>query len=207
MNDCIFCNKIDNIIYQTNNFYVKIGIGIVTAGHVMIISKKHFSCIADIDNNLINEYLDLKNKVYNKISNVFSKPFLTECGIFNQSVNHAHIHFIPTNSNKYKNINPIQDFVKDDIKYLNTKLIKIKNFYDLQEYFKKNKLYTYYEFNNNKYVVKVDNSMEEKGHQTGYRPFFSRIGLKGVDDWRLMTDEDKKNDKLKIEETKLKLKF
>lgn len=60
---CIFCNceKAD-IIYETKNFYIKVGKGIITPGHVMIIPKKHYSAIAEIDKEFVNEYLDLKRE-------------------------------------------------------------------------------------------------------------------------------------------------
>ena len=47
MPDCIFCNRgkiKDDILLETKNFFVKVGIGIIAPGHVMLITKKHFKC-------------------------------------------------------------------------------------------------------------------------------------------------------------------
>ena len=208
--NCIFCNKKDDIIYKTKNFYVKIGKAIITAGHIMIIPKKHFSCLADIDKSMYEEYFTLKDLVINKITKTYSKPFLIEHGIFMQSVFHAHIHIIPTSSSEYSYVNPIEAFVENDIKVLNTKLIEIKDFYELVDYFNKYKEYMYYEIEDKKYIMQVHKSMLElaKKKDIGYRGYFSRIlKLKGVKGWKDMTEEEKKIDEIKIEKTKKELIF
>ena len=61
---CVFCDSVENILEETDNFYVKVGIGIVTAGHVMVIPKYHYKAMGAIKSNLIDEYLTLKEKVF-----------------------------------------------------------------------------------------------------------------------------------------------
>lgn len=116
---CLFCDNIQNIIYQTENFYIKIGKGIITAGHVMIIPKKHCPTIASIDKLILKEYLDLKEKVIDKVTKEFAKPFSIEYGVFGQSVFHGHLHVIPSSGNGYKNINIIDEMVLPTIKKYN----------------------------------------------------------------------------------------
>ena len=97
MHTCLFCDskmrEVDTL-YETENFFVKIGIAIVTPGHIMIISKNHYSCFGEMPPELDQEFNQLKNKVFNLIQQHFSTPFLVEFGAKGQSVFHAHIHFI-----------------------------------------------------------------------------------------------------------------
>ena len=206
--NCIFCYQTEDIIYETENFYVKVGKAIITPGHVMIIPKKHFLCIADIDSSLYDEYFSLKELVIKRITDVFAQPFLVEHGIFFQSVFHAHIHLIPTSSPEYSYVDPIKEFVNYDRSILNTKLIQIKDFYDLVDYYKKNKIYLYYEIDDRKYILQVyDNLLDLANEKNlGYRGYFSKI-IKGVGNWKDMTLEEQENDKKKVDLTKKLLIF
>ena len=52
---CIFCNCDsikEDILWETDNFFVKVGVGILAPGHVMIIPKEHISCYAELSNQL-----------------------------------------------------------------------------------------------------------------------------------------------------------
>lgn len=96
--DCVFCNlKLNKgeIIFETENFFVNIGLGLAAPGHVMLIPKKHFACCADISEDLRPEFENLKSLIFEKIKDAFGAPFLAEYGVFGQSVSHAHLHFIP----------------------------------------------------------------------------------------------------------------
>ena len=66
MSDCIFCrrDKIkEDILLESENFFVKVGIGILAPGHVMIITNYHIPCFAELPNKFIHEFNSLKNKV------------------------------------------------------------------------------------------------------------------------------------------------
>lgn len=98
MENCIFCNQAlvpEDTIFRTQNFFVKIGLGLAAPGHVMVISEKHFICFADLPAGLRGEFLELKNLVFKKVKSAFSAPFLVEYGPLVQTVAHAHLHFIP----------------------------------------------------------------------------------------------------------------
>ncbi len=98
MEKCVFCDKNNSprdTIYQTDNFFVKIGLGLAAPGHVMLIPKKHFLCYADMPKKYRAEFLVLKDLVFEKVSSAFGAPFLAEYGPRLQSVKHAHLHFIP----------------------------------------------------------------------------------------------------------------
>ena len=201
---CIFCSDEtnDRNLYETKNFFVKVGKGIITAGHVMIIPKHHYKAIGEIDNNLIDEYLNLKQQTIKKITENFAEPFFIEYSNYGQSVFHAHIHLIPKTGNGYKNV----DLYKEMILPSKTISIQINNFNELRDYYLKHNEYIYFE-DKNKYILPITNIIRNNLGLVDYRTYFDKLGLKGIRSWAIMTEEDIKNDNLKIEETKKKLKY
>lgn len=201
---CIFCSDEtnDRNLYETKNFFVKVGKGIIAAGHVMIIPKHHYKAIGEIDNNLIDEYLNLKQQTIKKITENFAEPFLIEYGNYGQSVFHAHIHLIPKTGNGYKNV----DLYKEMILPSKTTTIQINNFNELKSYYLKHKEYIYFE-DKNKYILPITDIIRNNLALVSYRKYFDKLGLKGIRSWASMVEEDIKNDNLKIEETKKKLKY
>jgi diadenosine tetraphosphate (Ap4A) HIT family hydrolase len=98
MEKCVFCDKNkdpQDTIFETENFFVKIGLGLAAPGHVMLIPKDHFLCYADMPVVSRNEFMELKDLVFEKVKAAFGAPFLAEYGPRLQSVTHAHLHFIP----------------------------------------------------------------------------------------------------------------
>ncbi|MBI2575878.1 HIT family protein [Candidatus Woesearchaeota archaeon] len=102
--DCIFCrreNIKDEILWESQNFFVKVGIGLLAPGHVMVISKAHYSCFGELPPHLKDEFFSVKNRVHEKVSLLFSEPVVYEHGIYSQSVSHAHMHFVPAKTGPY----------------------------------------------------------------------------------------------------------
>jgi len=98
MEKCVFCDReLDksDTLFETENFFVKVGLGIAAPGHVMLIPKGHCDCYADMPDHLRGEFKNLKDIVFRKVKDAFFEPFLVEYGILEQSVRHAHLHFIP----------------------------------------------------------------------------------------------------------------
>lgn len=201
--NCIFCNLPDNRkSFETDNFVVVIGKSIITEGHCMIIPKKHFDCIGAIDNCLDDEYLFLKNKVFNFIAKHFYQPFMVEYGVFGQSVFHAHIHFIPSKSERYDTVNIIDDLMFPAIKKHNFKYFEFESFEFLKEFYKKYKQYVYFEQNNKKFLIQTnDYNINEVDADISYRSFFTKLGMIGVGDWATMTEQDEIIDLEKIKKT------
>ena len=197
---CVFCDSVENILEETDNFYVKVGIGIVTAGHVMVIPKYHYKAMGAIKSDLINEYLTLKEKVYKKISKNFSEPFLVEYGGYAQSVFHAHLHFIPKTGNGYQNIDILNSILLNAKNNIDFELVDINNFDELQTFY--NTYHEYFYFEDKKmYIVKINDNVRNNVNLFSYRNFFTKLGLTGISSWDKMTDEDKKQDAIKINKT------
>ncbi|MFI3328930.1 MAG: HIT family protein [bacterium] len=101
---CIFCKIINNEIpsykiYEDNNVLAILDISQITYGHTLVIPKKHYENIFDI------EEVDLLNimKVVNNLSKQYKDKLNIEgINIFNnsgeiagQEVNHFHFHIVP----------------------------------------------------------------------------------------------------------------
>lgn len=207
MENCIFCNsfKEGDSLFDTENFFVKVGKGIICPGHVMIITKKHYKCMGDIDKKLVNEFLYLKLKLMKFITDNFFKPLVTENGVIMQSVFHAHTHFIPMKSEYYDEVDFYEGVVKTFLKNQNLEYKNIIDFMEILDIFKIDGEYLYFEQDNEIILFrtkKYSKIIQFIKDNLSYRAFFTKIGLKGVKDWKLMTTEDLKFDDLKIKKTR-----
>lgn len=110
--DCIFCKIINNEIPSYTlyeNDYVKcfLDVNPLSAGHTLIIPKKHFKDVYDIDNNCINE-IHKASKIIIKLLDSKLKPSgykLVQNNGNLQDVKHYHLHIIPNYINGHKKIN------------------------------------------------------------------------------------------------------
>ena len=71
---CEFCdyNLIkEEILWESDNFFLKVGIGIFAPGHIMMVSKQHISCFGDIPKYLIKDFLFIKEEIFSKIGTNF----------------------------------------------------------------------------------------------------------------------------------------
>lgn len=208
MSECIFCRdyKKNDKVFETENFFLKVGIGIVCAGHIMIITKKHSKCMADVDAGLVDEFLYLKKKVEEYLTKYAYKPIILENGVIFQSVNHAHTHFIPRKSKFFEEVDLMEDMVfETKRRHKDMKIIEFDSFQGVIDLYKSDGEYLYFEQDGKIYCIKTADNREKiitLKKDLSYRNFFDKMGMKGIDDWKTMTEEDKKIDALKIEETK-----
>lgn len=206
MNDCIFCNwdKIkDDILFETAHFRVKVGIGIVTAGHVMIVSKQHYRCYAEMPKELEAEYQQLKNRLIKIITKQFAEPFLVEYGVFGQTVPHAHVHLIPKRALRYR-----IDSIVEELGATSGVPFQVGNFDGLRQLYRQNGGYVFLEEKNQMHLFdfagKIPNPVSET--TLCYRPFFAKLGVGSGKSWKNMTEQDKLLDEQKRNLTKEKLK-
>ncbi len=112
---CIFCKIVDGAIpskkvYEDENVLAILDISQATVGHTLVIPKKHFDNLFDIDNETY-QYVMIGAKRVAKILNDKLNPegfnIINNCGeTAGQSVMHFHVHVVP----RYKN---------DDFKLIN----------------------------------------------------------------------------------------
>ena len=106
MENCAFCDRTqleERVISETDDFYVIASLGQITdGGYTLLIPKEHVLCMAELDLQKTNLAVAMAIKIRNALSNKFrSNPFYKypvtafEHGIVGQSVQHAHLHFLP----------------------------------------------------------------------------------------------------------------
>ncbi len=103
MKDCIFCKIIKNelpssTIYEDDLIKIIMNINPNTNGHLLILPKKHYTNIMDIDNEIILHSLEItKNKIYPLLKKKLNCQGLTiaENNELGQEIRHFHIHLIP----------------------------------------------------------------------------------------------------------------
>jgi len=110
MDDCIFCKIVKGEIpcykiYEDNNFLAFLDINPLNPGHTLLIPKKHFQWIDDVDN--YDEYWQLARKLSKVIQKALN-PMTVAKLVYGLGVPHAHIHLIPKfdNDGHIGGINP-----------------------------------------------------------------------------------------------------
>jgi len=99
MENCIFCKIAKGeipkeFIYKDENFLVFLDIKPVSHGHVLIIPKKHFVWMQDVDDETISKIFILTKKIMIAMKKGLSCDFVLE-SVAGNEVPHFHIHLIP----------------------------------------------------------------------------------------------------------------
>lgn len=97
MSDCIFCKIAkkeipSEIVWEDENFIAFSDINPLSKGHTLIIPKKHFRWVWDVEN--IGNYFE-KVKEVKKILDEKYQPVFVEVKVWGIDVPHAHVHLIP----------------------------------------------------------------------------------------------------------------
>lgn len=124
MKDCVFCKIANNeikssTIYEDDLVKVFLDVNPVTNGHMLIIPKKHYENILDIDERIFEHSLKLiKDKLYLLVKDKLncSGVTISQNNEYGQEVKHLHIHVIPRYENDLHSYNynkeillPIED--------------------------------------------------------------------------------------------------
>jgi diadenosine tetraphosphate (Ap4A) HIT family hydrolase len=119
----IFCQiktkLTDQIIDETKNFYILHDGFPLIEGHLLLIPKKHCSCYLTMDLSLRQECSLLKNQIVRFLSQVYTAPVIFEHGEVGQTVEHMHLHFLPTKKSLLPYLQKKANFLKKEaIPYL-----------------------------------------------------------------------------------------
>ena len=119
--DCIFCKIINNEIssykiYENDMVLCFLDINPLSSGHTLIIPKKHFKDISDIDSEYLSSINDATKYVYNLLMSKLGPDgirIVQNNGIC-QEIKHYHVHLIPVyNDMLDMNIEEVYNKIKD----------------------------------------------------------------------------------------------
>jgi histidine triad (HIT) family protein len=104
MSDCTFCNIAKGIIksdkiYDDKDFFAFLDIRPAGEGHTLIIPKKHFETIIDLNENISKKYISAIKKVGKILMERYNADgfniLMNNGKSAGQVVNHVHFHLLP----------------------------------------------------------------------------------------------------------------
>ena len=114
---CIFCSIVKGDIpsykvYEDDEFLAFLDISQAEIGHTLVVPKKHFDNLLEMDDETAKKMIVLVKKLANKVkstTNASGINILNNNGLAaGQSVNHIHFHIIP----RYENDDLIMKFTE-----------------------------------------------------------------------------------------------
>lgn len=95
--ECIFCKIISGEIpsykvYEDENFFAFLDIRPLNPGHTLVIPKKHYRWVWDVEN--IGGYFEVVKKIANAIKKVLNTDYVVSL-VFGEEVPHAHVWLAP----------------------------------------------------------------------------------------------------------------
>ena len=117
--DCLFCKIINGeipsyTIYEDDLVKVFLDINPSTNGDCMIVPKKHYENVFDIEDTLVSHIHKITKKIYNLLKDKLNIDGLTlvQNNEYGQEIKHFHLHLTP----RYKNDKLSHSFNKENIK-------------------------------------------------------------------------------------------
>ena len=101
---CVFCDIIKGDIpsykvYEDDNYLAILDISQATLGHTLVMPKKHYDTILDMEDEKAGELMSVADKVAKKIItnlNATGCNMIINTGeVAGQSVKHVHLHIVP----------------------------------------------------------------------------------------------------------------
>ena len=107
MNDCLFCKivkkKVESLIlYEDDELVVLLDAFPDCDGHTLVIPKKHFTDITEVDNETLIHMFDVAKKIGLMIMKKLNKKAITYVINYGdaQVVKHLHLHILPDAKSK-----------------------------------------------------------------------------------------------------------
>ena len=118
--DCIFCKIINGEItsytlYEDNIVKVFLDVSPNTNGHCLVVPKKHFVNLVDIDLETLNHIYKVAKDMYKVLKDKLNCEGLTliQNNGYGQEVKHYHLHLMPRYQNDLLNHNYNKDMLKN----------------------------------------------------------------------------------------------
>jgi len=98
-NNCPHCDitsrAFEFILKETKGFVIVHDANPLEEGHLLIIPKKHLSCIGEYPISLLDEFKRIYYLLGNHLKNIYGSIASFEHGITGQTVFHSHVHLLP----------------------------------------------------------------------------------------------------------------
>jgi|SRR5690606_11713959 len=122
MDDCIFCKIVKGEIpsykvYEDDKYMAFFDIFPVEKGHTLVIPKKHYELVWDVEN--AGEYFEVCKKIAKRYQSASENKYVYSF-IHGEGVPHAHIHIIPSASKDFG------EKFSQSLKTINTDLGKLE---------------------------------------------------------------------------------
>ena len=113
--NCIFCKIVKKElpcfkVYEDDLVLAFLNINPVTLGHTLLIPKKHFENIFDIDENILERIAEVSKKIALKMESIDAEGvtvFQSNGKIAEQEIMHYHMHLIPRRKSDTFRINSV----------------------------------------------------------------------------------------------------
>ncbi|MBU1327134.1 HIT domain-containing protein [Patescibacteria group bacterium] len=179
-NNCPHCDPnsfaLKYPLEKTSKFWIVCDVHPLTEGHILIIPKKHLSCIGEYQENDYSEFLSLFNKYSDFIRKTYGYVSTFEHGKIGQTVFHSHVHLLPF---KGSSIEIIPEGLNN--------LALFSDFSHLKDVFRKEGKYLYFSIGDKKWVVNTG-----LGSPRFFRDRFAKaIGNPLRGDWKKMSQNSK----------------
>jgi|TARA_B100001971_G_C18062530_1_gene468722 histidine triad (HIT) family protein len=124
MDDCIFCKigkeNSEKKIYENDSFFSIYDVNPLVEGHSLVISKKHFKTILDVQNSLGSELVDCIKKTVLELVKDYDSEGFNILNNFNevagQLVPHVHFHILPRKKDQNAELTFIDKSTRKKIK-------------------------------------------------------------------------------------------
>jgi len=178
--DCPFCDldswALKYRLKETQNFWLVCTSLPLVEGHVMIIPKKHLSCVGEFDNDLMGEFDMLYRETINFIKNHYGDFGGFEHGKIGQTVFHAHVHIFPYAGS-------LGQIIPEGSQYL----FPVDDFVGLRKAYADDGQYLFLSVGGKKWLV--DSKLAVPAFFLGR--FAKAMGREGRVDWKAMPNCDK----------------
>ncbi|MDO8507191.1 MAG: HIT family protein [bacterium] len=144
--NCPHCNiksqAFHDFLDESDNFFIVCDSHPLEEGHILLIPRKHISCIGEYPDDIIDEFLDLYKYIAKFIKKTYGSVAIFEHGITGQTVFHSHIHFLPFEGNPANIIPEGNEYIQ-----------QIDSVIDLKKIFKKDGKYLFFSMGKSNWVV------------------------------------------------------
>ncbi len=101
MEDCIFCKIIRKeipsfMVWENDSYLAFLDINPIQEGHILLIPKKHFSCLFDMPQQEYEQLLNTAKRLSNPLK-AYTKANRIGMIVEGLAVDHVHVHLVPIN--------------------------------------------------------------------------------------------------------------